>query len=76
MNSDVAPEWLISSATTHSKMEHQRDERVNTMTKRQHQGAANSGNDSGKGGKGDKGGKGGKGKDGKGKGGGKAPTQG
>ncbi len=27
-NVDIAPEWMVADATTHSKTEHQRDERV------------------------------------------------
>ena len=31
---DIAPNWLISEATTHSKMEHQREERVHSEMRR------------------------------------------
>ena len=31
---DTAPEWLIADATTHSKLEHQRSERVNAELRR------------------------------------------
>ena len=48
---DIAPNWLITEATTHSKQEYQRAERVSNELRRR-----------GKGDKGDKGGKGGKGK--------------
>jgi hypothetical protein len=34
---DVAPNWLISEATAHSKMEHQREERISSeIRRRQH----------------------------------------
>jgi hypothetical protein len=56
---DIAPEWLVSSATTHSKVEYQREERVKTTNKQQ---ASDKG--------GPKGGGGGKDPKGKGKGGG------
>ena len=33
MQSDVAPSWMVSGATKHSKVEHQRNERVKQSRK-------------------------------------------
>eukprot|EP00959_Pyramimonas_sp_CCMP1952_P253906 5304602-Pyramimonas_sp.AAC.1 len=50
---DIAPGWLITEATTHSKMEHQRAERVSAELRRRNGGK---GKDKDKGrGRGDKG---------------------
>ena len=58
MQSDVAPSWMVSEATIHSKVEHQRNERVKQSRK-----TDGDGQGGGKGKKGD-----GKGKKGDGKG--------
>ena len=63
MQSDVAPSWMVSDATIHSKMEHQRTERVNQARKSDGDGKGKhpGGKGDGKGKKGDKGKKGAKG---------------
>ena len=64
MQSDVAPSWMVSEATIHSKVEHQRNERVKQSRKN-----VGSGQGRGKGKKGD-----GKGKKGAPQGDGAAPN--
>eukprot|EP00933_Yihiella_yeosuensis_P011689 TRINITY_DN119254_c0_g1_i1.p1 TRINITY_DN119254_c0_g1~~TRINITY_DN119254_c0_g1_i1.p1 ORF type:complete len:225 (-),score=19.05 TRINITY_DN119254_c0_g1_i1:615-1226(-) len=54
LETDVAPQWLVASATTHSKSEYQRDERVKSFLKGQVSGDGGKGRGRGKGrGKGD-----------------------
>ena len=60
---DVAPSWLVSDATTHSKQEHQRTERVSSELKRRGNQKGDKDDGKGKTPKGDGRGKGGKGKD-------------
>ena len=59
MQSDVAPSWMVSDATIHSKMEHQRTERVKQARKTDGDGKGKSpggvNKGDGKGKKGDKG---------------------
>ena len=56
MQSDVAPSWMVSDATIHSKMEHQRTERVKQARKLDGDGKGKppGGKGDGKGKKGDK----------------------
>ena len=57
---DIAPNWLISEATTHSKMEYQREERIGSeLRRRQQSGQKSDGKGKSKGGKTSKDNKGG-----------------
>ena len=55
---DIAPSWMVTDATAHSKAEYQRDERVSFAASRREGGAGGRGG-KGKKGKGDRGGRGG-----------------
>ena len=55
---DIAPSWMVTDATAHSKAEYQRDERVSFAASRRGGGAGGRGG-KGKKGKGDRGGRGG-----------------
>ena len=66
---DIAPSWMVSEATTHSKTEYQRAERVKNLEKMTANSGGGFGKDGGKGGGGRGGrggGKGGRGGDGRG----------
>ena len=49
-NIDIAPEWMVAGATTYSKAEHQRDERVTAAARRGRGGGSGKGDGRGRGG--------------------------